>query len=114
MMTSQPQFPANGIARLWSARVVKGKAVEYEDFITREVFDRLVGRGRGYPTAAQYLTRDERGEIEVTIILWFESMQDVRTFAGEDFENAVVDENDLRLLASYDLKVKHFVVKQCR
>jgi hypothetical protein len=41
-------------------------------------------------------------------------MADVRSFAGESFENAVVDDNDRRLLSSYDAKVKHFAVKQCR
>lgn len=109
-MTSKP----NRIARLWTARLAKGNAAAYESFIAREVFDRLVGKGRGYPDGAQYLAREDDDDVEVAIILWFATMDDVRAFAGDSFENAVVDDNDLRLLASYDAKVKHFVVKQCR
>lgn len=102
------------IARLWTARVANNNAAEYENFIARGVFDRLVGKGHGYPTAAQYLAREVGAETEVTIILWFDSLAEVKIFAGEDFTKAVVDDTDLRLLASYDREVRHSTVKLSR
>ena len=41
-------------------------------------------------------------------ILWFESLDAVREFAGEDYEAAVVPEKARRLLARFDARSAHY------
>jgi hypothetical protein len=49
-------------------------------------------------------------EIEfVTIILW-ESLEDVRALAGDDYEKALIPEDRLPLLSRYDARAAHYEV----
>jgi heme-degrading monooxygenase HmoA len=56
-----------------------------------------------------YLLRRAIGnEVEfITIILW-DSLDDVRAIAGEDYEHAVIPEDRLPLLTRYDARAAHY------
>jgi hypothetical protein len=43
--------------------------------------------------------------------MWFDSMEAVRAFAGEDFEVAVVPQQARALLARFDERSQHYEVK---
>lgn len=43
--------------------------------------------------------------------MWFESLEDVRAFAGEDFEAAVVPPAARALLSHFDARSQHYQVQ---
>ncbi|MBI4274714.1 MAG: antibiotic biosynthesis monooxygenase, partial [Rhizobiales bacterium] len=44
----------------------------------------------------------------------FDAMADVKAFAGEDYETAVVPPKARDLLARFDQRARHFVVREQR
>lgn len=56
------------------------------------------------------LRRPRAGYAEFETILLFESMEDVRGFAGDELDAAVFFEQDDRYLVERDLEVRHYEV----
>ncbi|MES1248931.1 MAG: hypothetical protein ABUS54_14790 [Actinomycetota bacterium] len=54
------------------------------------------------------LRRERAGYTEFETILLFDSMQDIRAFAGDELEMAVFFPEDDRYLVERDLEVRHF------
>jgi hypothetical protein len=59
---------------------------------------------------ATVLTRAGRGETEVGVATTWASIDLVKTFAGEDYERAVVEPVVRELLNRFDDRVTHFIV----
>ncbi|MFL7807034.1 MAG: antibiotic biosynthesis monooxygenase, partial [Anaerolineae bacterium] len=57
------------------------------------------------------LRRDLGDEVEFVTIMWFDSIEAVRTFAGEDYEGAVVPPKARELLSRFDARSQHYDVK---
>ncbi len=56
---------------------------------------------------ARLLRRDDGEEVMVTSITWFTSLDAVRGFAGDDYEQAVVEETARQALSRWDERVSH-------
>jgi hypothetical protein len=56
------------------------------------------------------LTRAGEGETEVVVATTWDSIDSVKAFAGEDYEQAVVDPVVRELLNRFDDRVTHFTV----
>ena len=54
------------------------------------------------------LRRDAGAEVVFVTLLWFDSLEAVRRFAGADYETAVVPEEAQKLLKRHDATVQHF------
>jgi antibiotic biosynthesis monooxygenase (ABM) superfamily enzyme len=52
------------------------------------------------------------GETEFVTLLWFESLDSVRAFAGEDYEVAVVPPAARALLTRFDDRAGHYEVRE--
>ncbi len=96
------------IARIWHGWTSRENADGYEQFLRSEMFVDM-GRIEGY--RGVYLLRREDGdEIEfITMTLW-DSLEVVRSFAGDDYERAVVRPEAQRLLSRYDERSRHYEV----
>jgi hypothetical protein len=57
------------------------------------------------------LRRSLEDEVEFVTIMWFDSIEAVRTFAGEDYEAAVVPPKARALLSRFDARSQHYEVK---
>ena len=86
----------------------RGNAAAYEDLLRSEILPGIARRGIRGLTGEHLLRREDGEEIEFVTILWFESMEAVREFAGEDYETAVVPEKARRLLARFDARSQHY------
>jgi heme-degrading monooxygenase HmoA len=93
------------IARTWRGWAPAATADDYQHHYEAEVAEHL----RQVPgfCGARLLRRHDGDEVMFTSITFFTSMDDVRTFAGEDPEQAVVDETARRALARWDEHVTH-------
>ena len=93
------------IARLWRGRArTPDDADAYQRHVTTRVLPELeaIDGHRG----AQVLRRQE----EFLVITFWESMDAIRRFAGEDPERAVVEPEARAVLAEFDDVVRHYEV----
>jgi len=94
------------ITRLWHGWASRANADAYENYLRSEVLPGI-HRVQGYQGA--YLLRREDGqEIAFVTLTFFESLDAVRAFAGEDYELAVVPPKAQKLLSHYDARAVHY------
>lgn len=96
------------IARVWRGYTKPVHADAYESMLKPELLPGL-STVRGF--RGSYLLRRPNGsEVEfMTIILW-DSLDDVRAIAGENFATAVIPEERRKYLEHYDAEAAHYEV----
>lgn len=99
------------ICRIWHGYTVHENADAYETLLKNEIFKGIQERRiKGYQ-GIQLLRRGLADKVEFITIMWFDSLEAVRTFAGEDYEAAVVPQKARALLSSFDERSQHYEVK---
>ena len=96
------------IARIWHGWTLLENADAYEEFLRTKMFPSILSVP-GY-LGADLLRRDAGDEIAFVTITRFESLDSVRTFAGEDYEQAVVEPEARRLLSRFDERSEHYEI----
>jgi heme-degrading monooxygenase HmoA len=96
------------IARLWHGWTTPQHADAYEHFLRTKMFP-SIHRVPGY-LGADLLRRADGEEIAFVTITRFESLDAVRAFAGEDYEQAVVEPEARRLLSRFEQRSEHYEV----
>jgi hypothetical protein len=99
------------ISRIWHGWTSLENADAYEALLQEEIFvgiqDRRIPGYHGI-----HLFRREIGhEVEFITLMWFESLDAVRIFAGEDYELAVVPPKARLLLKRFDPRSQHYEVR---
>ena len=96
------------IARYWSARTSREKAPHYAHHLENAVFAEL-RKLDGFRNA-MLLQRDIDDGVEVVVISFWESLESIRSFAGEPLDRAVVADLAVALLDDFDRQVRHYEV----
>ena len=91
------------IARIWRGRTTRENADAYQELLATTVLPGIdrIGGFRG----AELYRRDAGDEVEFMTITRFASLDAVRGFAGDDYEQAVISDDAHRLLSSWDERV---------
>ncbi len=98
------------ISRIWHGWTNRENADAYEALLRTEVFVGIANRlTQGY-RGIQLLRRDVPEGVEFVTIMWFDSVDAVKAFAGEDYEVAVVPPEARRLLSHFDARSAHYQV----
>jgi heme-degrading monooxygenase HmoA len=96
------------ISRIWHGWTTHEQAAEYQALLETEILPGIANRQiRGY-RGAHLLRRDQEQEVEFVTILWFESTDALREFAGQDHEVAVVPPKARALLSRFDERSSHY------
>ena len=98
------------IARTWRGWVPTEKAAAYVAYVTETGVAgyRTTPGNRG----AQVLTRDlDNGRTEIVTLSWWDSLDAVRAFAGDDVEVARFYPEDDEYLVDRETTVRHYTVK---
>ena len=96
------------ISRIWHGWASRENAAPYEELLKSEILPGIASRRIRGLTGAHLLKRDVPEGVEFVTILWFESLDAVREFAGADYEAAVVPEKARRLLTRFDARSAHY------
>lgn len=96
------------IARVWSARTTPQNWPAYERHFNQSVLPELRAIS-GY-MGANLLKRSDAGEIEITVLTLWRSLEAIDAFAKPDREAAVVAPHAASVLTSYDRRVRHYEV----
>lgn len=102
------------VCRIWHGWTTPENADAYERLLKTEIFRDIVSRRIEGFQGIDLLRRDAGGEIEFVTIMWFDSMDAVKVFAGADHEVAVVPPPARALLARFDARSAHYVVRDRR
>jgi antibiotic biosynthesis monooxygenase (ABM) superfamily enzyme len=102
------------ICRIWHGWTTPANADAYERLLRTEVFQRISDRGIPGYQGIELLRRQDQGEIEFVTIMWFDSLDAVRAFAGADHEVAVVPPPARVLLQRFEERSAHYEVRRPR
>ncbi len=102
------------IARIWHGWTTPANADTYEALLREEIFEGIAGRRIPGYRGIELLRRGGRAEVEFITIMWFDTLDDVRTFAGEDYEAAVVPPKARQVLSHFDARSAHYEVRKPR
>jgi hypothetical protein len=96
------------IARIWRGWTTPENADAYQRIVSEEVLPGIAGRNLDGYHGAYLLRRELEGEVEFATILLFDSLSQVRAFAGEDYETAYVPPRARAVLARFDERSAHY------
>ena len=102
------------ISRIWRGWTSRQNADAYESLLKAEIFTGIIERGISGFQGIDLLRRELGDEVEFVTIMWFDSLLAVRTFAGEDYERAVVPAKARQLLKRFDERSAHYEVRERR
>lgn len=99
------------IARLWRGWTQQQNADAYEELLRSEIFPAIERRAIPGFLGIELLRRPIEAETEFVTIMWFDSPEAVRAFAGPDYETAVVPPSARALLRRFDARSAHYEVR---
>ena len=99
------------ICRMWRGWTSRENAAAYRNYLTDELFPKLKQElaQHGY-IGYDVLTQPLHSEVEFVTLVWFESLDGVKSFAGEDYEVPVISEKARGLLSRHDSRCAHLDV----
>lgn len=96
------------ISRIWHGWTSLDDADTYERIVSTEVLPEIAARQIAGYRGAHLLRRSLADEVEFITIMWFDSLDDVREFMGEDYEVAHVPPQARAVLARFDERSQHY------
>jgi hypothetical protein len=99
------------IARVWHGFTTAGNAAAYERLLQTKILP-SIEREHGHKV--QLLVRDlpDQGEVEFITICYFDDLEQIKKFAGEDYERCVVPDEARALLKRFDERSRHYELKR--
>ncbi len=99
------------ISRIWHGWTTPDNADTYEGLLKSEIFTGIQNREIPGYRGIQLFRRNVGDEVEFITVMWFDSLDAVRIFAGEDYEVAVVPPKARQVLARFDARSQHYEVR---
>lgn len=98
------------VARVWHGWTTVENADAYQAVVNGEVLPEILERQIPGLVSAHLLRANEveNGEVEFTTIIWFESLDSVKRFMGEDYQRAHVPGKAQAVLKRFESDAKHF------
>ena len=101
----------DAICRIWRGWTTAANADAYENLLKETIFPGIVGRRIDGFQRIELLRHVTDQETEFTTLMWFNSMDAVRAFAGEAYATAVVPPAAQALLVRFDPTSTHSEVR---
>jgi heme-degrading monooxygenase HmoA len=102
------------ISRIWHGWTSFKNADAYEELLKEEIFTGIQNRKMDGYKGIQLYRRNIESEVEFVTLMWFDSIDAVKTFAGQDYEVAVVPPQARKLLSHFDARSQHYEVREDR
>jgi len=98
------------IARIWHGWTSPENANAYEKIFKEETAINIGHKNIPGYKGIELLKRSANNEVEFITIMYFETMDAIKEFAGENYENAVVAEKAQKTLLRYDATSQHYEI----
>jgi hypothetical protein len=96
------------IVRYWRGWTTPDNADAYQAVVSGTVLPGIAAQAVDGYHGAYLLRRDLGHEVEFATILLFDSIEDIRAFAGEDYETSYVPPAAREVLARFDEHSAHY------
>src|SRR5690606_17126456 len=112
------QYLAGGLGRMikrvWHGYTTPERADEYERLLRSEVMKEIEGKNIPGLTRFEVLRRSLENETEFVTIMEFDTLESVKTFAGEDYEACYVPDAARAVLKRFDECSQHYELREMR
>jgi heme-degrading monooxygenase HmoA len=98
------------ICRQWRGWAAKDNADAYERIVRGQVIPGIQERRIPGFRSIDLLRRERDDDVEFMTLMWFDTVDAVKAFMGEDYEAAHVPTEARAVLASFDERSAHFEV----
>ena len=96
------------IARVWHGATKPEHADSYEAMLKPELLPGL-SKVPGY-RGSYFLRRDRGAEVEFVTIIFWESLDALKAFAGGDYEVSIIPEERRQFLSKHQERAEHYEV----
>jgi antibiotic biosynthesis monooxygenase (ABM) superfamily enzyme len=100
------------IGRIWHGWTKPENADRYERLLKEEIFPGITAKKVAGYEGIQLFRRPLDNEIEFITIMWFDSWDAVKQFAGGDYERAYVPSKARKLLERFDERSQHYEIRE--
>ena len=102
------------ICRVWHGWATRQNAAAYERIVRGEVIPAIEARNIPGFRHIDLLRRENGDEVEFTTMMWFDSLDSVRDFMGEDYSVSHVPSAARVVLSRFDERASHYQVVERR
>ena len=96
------------ITRIWHGYTNNENGPLYEALLRSEIFEGITGRNSPGFTSIELLKRKTEEGFEFITVMQFKSIDAVKLFAGDNYEEAVVPASARKLLSKFDAHSQHY------
>jgi hypothetical protein len=101
------------IGRMWHGWTKPENADKYEQLLKAEIFPGIAAKKViGYKGIQLFCRPIDDNEVEFITIMWFDSWEAVRQFAGEEYDRAYVPPKAREVLARFDERSQHYEIRE--
>ena len=102
------------ISRIWHGWTEPANADTYEALLRTEIFPGILAKDVAGFRRIELYRRPTEGEVEFVTVMWFDSLDAVKAFAGEDYETAYVPDKARAVLKHFDPRSQHYEIRERR
>ena len=102
------------IARVWYGWTTPENGDAYENLLRDEIFPGILGRKIAGFRRIELYRATIGDEVEFVTVMWFDSLDAVKAFAGAQYDVAVVPLKARAVLKRFDARSKHYEVRETR
>lgn len=102
------------IGRIWHGWTSFENADAYERLLKEEIIPEIADKKMTGYKEIQVFRRPLKDEVEFITVMWFKSLNEVKQFVGEDYEQAHVPAKAQKLLSRYDKRSQHYEIRDQR
>ena len=116
-----PQLPAprqagtqSRISRVWHGWAAPAEADAFEGFLRERALPDIQAKALAGFRGIQLSRRPDGEEVEFITEMWFDDLEAVKRYAGEDYTRSTLPPEEAALLNRYDSRVRHYEVRVAR
>ena len=102
------------ICRLWRGWTTRQNAVAYENIVRGSVIPGIEARRIAGFRHIDLMRRELDDEYEFATLMWFDSLEAIKAFMGEDYSVSHVPPQARAVLSRFDKRAAHFEVRDRR
>jgi len=98
------------IGRIWHGYTIHDNADIYQEILTTEVIPGIADMKIEGFRSIQVFRRKLDDEVEFITIMWFDSLECIKAFTGEDYETAHVPPQARAVLSRFEDRSQHYEI----
>ena len=98
------------ICRVWKGWASRGNADAYEAVVLGQVIPGIEAKAIPGFVHIDLMRRDIGEEVEFSTLMWFDGLESIRAFMGDDLEASHVPPAAQAVLSRFERRAAHFVV----